>query len=126
MYKTYSQLGKVDETFTVLVVQSKAHRIELINTKPLLCIKVGAEWCPPCKAVMPEFTKLALEKSRDGISFCQIDLETDPEIQDAFAITAIPAFLLFRNSKLFKHVKGADLKELTKELDGLLKDSKGI
>lgn len=48
-----------------------------------------ADWCGPCKALSPLLTKLAKEEGLNT-SVISLDVDKNPEIAQAFQITALP------------------------------------
>ena len=79
---------------------------EIKNNNNIFIIKLGAEWCGPCKAIEPlvdKYFKMLIEKK---INCQQIDVD---EALDIFAflkrkrvITGIPAILLYK--KIMIHI----------------------
>ncbi|KAJ3258209.1 hypothetical protein HK103_004027 [Boothiomyces macroporosus] len=91
---------------------SLAEYNEIIATNPLVFIKVGATWCPPCKVIKPVFHRLGEKYSA---KFVSIDVDTS-EGNEKFAIEhkvqAYPTFLVFYNGKLIQTLMGAHKKSL--------------
>ena len=75
---------------------------EIKNNNNIFIVKLGAEWCGPCKAIEPlvdKYFKMLIEKK---INCQQIDVD---EALDIFAflkrkrvITGIPAILLYKKN----------------------------
>ncbi len=40
---------------SVKEIQSSAFDSEVLQAKELVLVEFGAEWCSPCKAIMPRF-----------------------------------------------------------------------
>ena len=86
-----------------------------INGEGLQCIKVGAQWCAPCK--MLEKTITDIEPTLEGVYFYEIDVDdVDETIIDKFAIQNVPVMLFFNEGLQIDRVVGArgkkDLLEL--------------
>jgi thiol-disulfide isomerase/thioredoxin len=54
-------------------------------------IKFFADWCGPCKAYGPTFTKVREELESDEITFVEINVENDPEnLSGQYGVRGIP------------------------------------
>jgi thioredoxin 1 len=64
-----------------------------------------AAWCGPCRAFAPVFER-ASEKHAE-VTFAKVDTEAEPELAAAFAISAIPTLMAFRDGILVFEQAGA-------------------
>ena len=85
-----------------------------------------AEWCMPCKMLMPVLEKLQNEfnnKDFDNlISIKKINIEENPLMKKKFKIMSIPTLILFSNGKILKFFYGVKTYiELKKEILKYLK-----
>ncbi len=74
----------------------------------VIVIKYGAEWCGPCKRIMPDIIKLA--KEYPDVYFLDVDVDNDdfgdhPDFND---VKTLPTFKVFIDQKLIREVRGAD------------------
>lgn len=66
----------------------------------VVVVKVGANYCPPCKALIPIVEAVAAQLE-DRAHFVQVDLDDDPkELVKRFALKEIPTLLVFKKGKL--------------------------
>ncbi|KAK4151540.1 thioredoxin-like protein [Chaetomidium leptoderma] len=66
----------------------------LTATNKYLILDFTAQWCPPCKAIAPLFTKLATQHTiADKLAFAKVDVDEAQDIAKQFGITAMPTFL---------------------------------
>jgi thiol-disulfide isomerase/thioredoxin len=123
MYKTQKDVTDVTSstTFvnqhTVMSIQNREHRNELIRKSGILCIKVWAEWCRPCLAIKSEYAGLTQEYP--SCTFVEEDYENGIR-SDVEGITSLPTFLLYVRGKLAGSIVGSDLNELRKALNELI------
>lgn len=76
-----------------------------------------ADWCGPCKMIVPVIESLALE--RDDINIIKIDVDKQDAIASKFGVLSIPTLHLYKDGKLVSERKGFQTKEtLTEWIDG--------
>jgi thioredoxin 1 len=59
-----------------------------------------ADWCPPCRAIAPVFSKLADEHAVHGkLAFVKVNVDHVKDVAKKYGITAMPTFLVFEDGK---------------------------
>ncbi len=74
---------------------------ELNNTikgTEVLLVDFGANWCPPCKQMEPVLKSLA-ENHKGKFTLLKVDGGRDQDIVQAYQVTALPVFIVFKNGK---------------------------
>ena len=61
-------------------------------------VDFGAEWCPPCRTMEPVLKNLA-EKYAGKFTLLKVDGGRDQEVLQAYSVTALPVFIVFKNGK---------------------------
>lgn len=88
----------------------------------LVVVKFGAEWCGPCKRIMPFIKKLA-EEYQDSYF---VDVNVDTEIgdhEDATGFKTIPHFKFYVDGKLVREVSGTDKENIERYVKRYSKNS---
>ncbi|KAK3301700.1 thioredoxin-like protein [Chaetomium strumarium] len=66
----------------------------LSSTHKYLILDFTAQWCPPCKAIAPLFSRLAKESAVPNVlAFAKVDVDEAPDVAQKFGVTAMPTFL---------------------------------
>ena len=63
-----------------------------------------ADWCMPCKMLMPTLTKLSGEMSE--VTFLKANVEENRELAQQYGISSIPALLIFKNGQIANKIVG--------------------
>ncbi|EFW99744.1 proteasome-interacting thioredoxin protein [Grosmannia clavigera kw1407] len=97
----------------VVAISSPAHFDGLLKTSKIVVADFFAEWCVPCHMIAPVFARLADSLARDNVvTFVKVDTEAHKAISEAYRVTSLPTFVLFRDGKVIDRVQGADPKRL--------------
>lgn len=73
---------------------------------PLFILDFWANWCPPCKIMIPIMESLA-EEHKGKVVFGKINVDENSEVPRKFSVMSIPTFLIFKNGKLVDTLIGA-------------------
>jgi thioredoxin len=65
-----------------------------------------APWCGPCVAVAPILDELA-EELEGELLVVKVNIDEQPELAQRFAISSIPAFVLFQQGAVIDRMLGA-------------------
>jgi thioredoxin 2 len=90
-----------------VTVSSEAAFNGLTGGSPLtVLVDFGAPWCGPCKAVAPEFEKVAEQNAGKWI-VAKVNTEDLPGVAQRFQIAAIPTMVLFQGGRETARLSGA-------------------
>ncbi|ALI37846.1 Thioredoxin [Candidatus Nitrosocosmicus oleophilus] len=76
----------------------------------LLVVNFWAEWCGPCKSLLPKINELATELS-GSVVFGKLDVDENPTIANVFEIQSIPTLIIFKDGEAVDSLTGATTKE---------------
>jgi thioredoxin 1 len=95
------QIRKVsDDSFEKEVLQSE---------KPVL-VDFWAEWCGPCRMMLPVVEALAAEYE-SGAVVVKLNVDENPSTPRRYGIMGIPTMILFKGGKEVERVVGATSKD---------------
>jgi thioredoxin 1 len=103
MIKKQKEQNALEET-GVLELNSANFEQTISGQTPTL-VDFWAEWCGPCRAMHPVFTRLS--KKFKKIRFARINIDENRDIATKFGIQAIPIFIMFKAGKQVDKVVGA-------------------
>lgn len=70
---------------------------QVLETEKPVLIDFFAEWCAPCKVMMPQLEELANEA--DGLLVCKADVDSNDVLCSQYRISSVPTVVLFRQGK---------------------------
>jgi thioredoxin 1 len=86
----------------------------------IIIIKVGADWCVPCKAIAPLYHQLANNNKNPNIIFTEINTtDADDELLDYIDVKSLPTFLFYKKSSLNNKILGCDKLQLAECVNNL-------
>lgn len=87
---------------------------ETIRSNQKVVLDCYAPWCGPCKMFSPVFEELSHEEN--GVKFCKINTDENPDTAERYEVMSIPTVLIFENGQLKSRETGFKTKEELKKL----------
>lgn len=104
---------------SVVEITSEAQFTDLTRSDPdkLIALYFHTPWAQPCQTMNSVFKTLA--KENPSVLFISINADDHAEISELFEVSAVPYFILIKNSTIIKELSGADPKEFIAALNQL-------
>jgi putative thioredoxin len=96
-----------DSPFIVTVTAQNFHQVVIAGShdRPVL-VDFWADWCAPCRALMPVLAKLA-DQYAGKFLLAKLDTETEREVAAQFGIRSLPTVQLFKDGRAVDQFMGA-------------------
>lgn len=78
---------------------------EVINFDGISIVDFWAEWCGPCKMLLPIIEELAQEQTE--VKVCKVNVSEHQELAEKYRVMTIPTLILFKNGEEIKRTIGA-------------------
>lgn len=89
---------------------------KLVTASKIVLVDFGATWCPPCKQMEPVLKSLE-ENNKGKYTLVKVDGGRDQDILQAYKVTALPVFIVFKDGKeVWRRDGTATEKELAEQL----------
>ncbi len=102
----------------VIAISDDTFENEVIQSNIPVIVDFWAEWCAPCKALVPIFADVA-QKYQGKVKFTKLDVDQSPSTPQKFGVRGIPTLLLFKDGQVIATQVGSLSKaDLLKFIDG--------
>ena len=90
----------------VKTVTADTFEAEVLKSEKPVLVDFYADWCGPCKMMMPVVEKMA-EKYEGKVKVGKLNSDEEGAIAAKYNIMSTPSFLIFKNGKVIDSVTGA-------------------
>ena len=82
---------------------------EVKNYKGVVLVDFYADWCGPCKMMLPVVDEIANENEWAKVG--KINCDEEIELAEEFGVMSIPTLIIFKNGEIAKTFVGVTPKE---------------
>ena len=72
---------------------------EVINSGETVLVDFSAEWCGPCKMMVPILKELK-SQVKDDVKIIKVDIDKQPQIASEYQISDVPTLMIFKNGEV--------------------------
>ena len=87
---------------------------EVREREGISLIDFYADWCGPCRMVLPIVEEIASE--REDLLVAKVNVDDNPALAKEFKVYSIPTLVVMKNGEVIKQVSGARSKGQILEL----------
>ena len=88
------------------MVNDDTFESEVLKAKGPVLVDFFAEWCGPCRQMLPLVSDLA-EQMAGKIKICKVNVDDAPKTPASFDIQTIPTLIIFKDGQLVDRKVGA-------------------
>jgi len=97
--------AKTSQKEVEIIELTDANFDQVISSDTPTLVDFWAEWCGPCKFMLPVFSRLA--KKYSSIRFARLNVDQAQSVAKRLAVYAIPTFIMFKNGNILDKAVGA-------------------
>ena len=88
-----------------------------VSDQQTTVVEFGAEWCGPCKMIIPVLQKLSSQ--RQDVKVCKVDIDASPDLASRHQIRSVPTLVFYKNGvEIKRHVGLTSYEKLITIIDG--------
>jgi thioredoxin 1 len=101
-----TQRGDIDRAGSTIEVNADNWQSEVLDSKIPVLVDFWAEWCGPCRAIIPTLEQLA-QQYAGKLKVAKVNVDHNRDLAMKFGVRSIPFLLIVKEGKVAEQMVGA-------------------
>jgi thioredoxin 1 len=89
----------------MIQIENKEHLEQILNENSAVVLDFYAEWCGPCKQLLPIVEKVSQEQQ--DVVYCKINVDVNGPLAAEYGVRSIPVLKYIKNKEVVKTTLGS-------------------
>ena len=89
----------------MIQIENKEHLEQILAENSVVVMDFYAEWCGPCKQLLPIVEKVSQEQT--DVVYCKINVDSNGPLAAEYGVRSIPALKYIKNKEVIKTTLGS-------------------
>lgn len=89
----------------MIEINNRSELIAVLNENKNVIVDFYADWCSPCRSLLPILEQISTENS--DVKICKINVDSNADLTVDYNVTAIPHVVLMQSGVIKDQFKGA-------------------
>lgn len=89
----------------MIEIENKQQLEQILNENSAVVLDFYAEWCGPCKQLLPIVEKVSQEQQ--DVVYCKINVDSNSELAAQYNVRSIPALKYIKDKEVIKTTLGS-------------------
>jgi thioredoxin 1 len=105
----------------MIQIENKEHLEQILSENSAVVMDFYADWCGPCKQLMPTLEKVSEDEKYKDVVFCKINVDQNEDLSKSYGIKSIPTIKYIKKGEVVKTTLGVQpAKEITNTLEEIM------
>ena len=97
-----------------VIINKENFESTVMQSDKTVLLDFYADWCPPCKLLMPVIEEISAENP--DITVGKINIDNSPELAEKFGVTTVPTLFVIKNGTVVSSSVGVKPKRAILEM----------
>jgi thioredoxin 1 len=89
----------------MIQIENKEHLEQILSENSAVVLDFYAEWCGPCKQLLPIVEKVSQEQQ--DVVYCKINVDANGPLAAEYGVRSIPVLKYIKNKEVVKTTLGS-------------------